>query len=115
MYYPKLLMKTGVSIWVLCHSYLCLAEYQITQSKDLSKTAWVQINAVTFSQNKPWFGMDEENLGVHVDEWLEIAVKPELTVLYTGIDGYEVNSKFSFVSTKDWGETNQKAGCDWLT
>jgi hypothetical protein len=81
------------------------AESIIHQSDDVSVSFNLNANAVAFSQQNPWFGEDEANLGVEVDQWLELAVTPEINLTYSGIQGFEVQTGFSFVSTKSWGES----------
>ncbi len=98
-------LKAILCLFCSFYSFFCFAEYEIFKSKKLTINTGIQVNTVAFSQNNPWFGMDEENLGVSVDEWLETAVTPEIGFSYTGIDGYEINGEISFVSTKTWGES----------
>jgi len=94
-----------VALVMMCFAAGVQADVSVYNSERLKLTAGLDVTTVAFSQNNPWFGEDVANIGVEVDEWLEVAVTPALGFSYQLNADNTLFGTFSAVGTKTYGES----------
>jgi hypothetical protein len=81
------------------------AQTKIYDSDDVTLEVAADAAAVVFTQNNPWFGEPEANIGADTDSWAELAFEPQLYLTVRNVFGGELSAGVSTVTTKTYGES----------